>query len=226
MAGRGVVEKIDQKQHPRILMLNKENNWVLAHEPMHFDKPERIGTGLGFAFAHAMAEHNAQKNIKTKIGLIPSAVGGSSISVWKPGGFYKTTQVHPYDDAIKRAKIAMESGTLKAILWHQGESDSSARKAPHYKQALITLAAGLRQDLQAPDIPFIVGGLGGFVEKRRPQSVQINAILQDAPNFIPNTVFVSASGLKDKGDNLHFNSASYRALGKRYAEVLQNMPKP
>jgi hypothetical protein len=30
---------------------------------------------------------------------------------------------------------------------------------------------------------------------------------------------VSAEGLKHKGDKIHFDSASFRELGKRYAEA-------
>ena len=41
---------------------------------------------------------------------------------------------------------------------------------------------------------------------------------QNLPKSVPNTAFVSAEGLKHKGDKIHFDAASYRELGKRYAE--------
>ncbi len=219
MAGRGAIENIDTQTHPRVFMFGENMQWIAAEEPMHFDRPERIGTGLGLAFGKAIAEAEPDKCV----GLIPAAVGGSPISSWKPGSYYQLTQVHPYDDAIVRTNMAIQTGKLKAILWHQGESDSNARKVPFYKQALIQLAIDLRRDLNAPNIPIIVGGLGEFVEIRRPYSAKINAILSAAPNYINNVAFVSAKGLSDKGDNLHFNSASYRALGARYAKVLRDM---
>lgn len=222
MAGRGSIEAIDRQTHDRVFMLDHNNQWTLARNPLHFDKPERDGTGLGLTFGIEMAEANPN----TRIGLIPCAVGGSPISSWRSGGFYKRTQVHPYNDAIARTKIAQRRGKLKAILWHQGESDSSKSKVPLYKDELIKLAADLRRDLNAPNVPFIVGGLGDFVETRRPQSVDITAILKQAPNFIENAAFVSAHGLTDRGDNLHFNSKSYRELGRRYAQAVQNIQKP
>jgi hypothetical protein len=98
MAGRGKVEEQDKTTHPRIWMLSKDNTWVLASEPLHFDKPDVIGVGPGFAFAKALAE--ADTNVV--IGLIPSAVGGSPIEVWEPGKYYEPTKSHPYDDAMKR----------------------------------------------------------------------------------------------------------------------------
>ena len=49
-----------------------------------------------------------------------AACGGSPISVWQPGMYFKGTESHPYDDAIQRTKRAIEEGVLKGILWHQG----------------------------------------------------------------------------------------------------------
>lgn len=88
MAGRGKVEIEDTIPHPRIKMLNKENQWVLAVEPLHFDKPQIVGVGPGFAFAKVMVD--CDTNII--IGLIPCAVGGSSIDFWKPNQYYESTK--------------------------------------------------------------------------------------------------------------------------------------
>ncbi len=75
-----------------------------------------------------------------------------------------------------------------------------------------------RKDLDAEDIPIVLGELGKFHVKRRPQADTINKIINDAAGFIPNAVTVSSLGLKDKGDSTHFNSSSYRELGNRYAD--------
>ena len=63
------------------------------------------------------------------IGLIPCAVGGSPIEAWQPTKYYEPTKSYPYDDALKRTKTAMQTGTLKGVLWHQGESDSDSGNA-------------------------------------------------------------------------------------------------
>ena len=39
MAGRGVVAPEDKVPHKRVLSLNKEDKWVPAVDPIHFDKP-------------------------------------------------------------------------------------------------------------------------------------------------------------------------------------------
>ena len=219
MAGRGVVGQTDQTPHEHVFMLGKAGIWLAATDPVHFDKPEVVGVGPGLSFGKTIACYDQTR----KIGLIPAAVGGSSIASWKQGGFHKQTGSHPYDDAISRARIAMKNGTLKGILWHQGEADSNAEKLPVYKSTLTKMAASFRRDLGSPDVPFIVGGLGDFFEQRHPQSAEITAILRDAPGFISNTGFVSARGLSHKGDGVHFSAQSARDLGGRYARKLLEM---
>ena len=111
MAGRGKVEAQDKKPHSRVLMLNKGNAWAPAVDPLHFDK-SMAGTGLGKTFGIRVAESNPE----VAVGLIPCAAGGSPISTWAPGGYHGQTKSHPWDDAVKRAKIAMKEGVLKGIL--------------------------------------------------------------------------------------------------------------
>ena len=119
MAGRGRIKPEDVETNKDLFTLNKDGEWTLARDPLHFDKPTMVGTGLGKTFGLAMLE----KQPSRQIGLIPCAVGGSPIDAWQPGAYYKPTRSYPYDDAIRRAKAAMKSGKLKGILWHQGESD-------------------------------------------------------------------------------------------------------
>lgn len=215
MAGRGTVEAQDKVPLPRVLMLNKAGEWVPAIDPLHFDKTA-AGVGIGRSFAKIVAEASPG----VTIGLIPGAVGGSPIDAWQPGFYYQPTQSHPWDDALARAKIALRSGTLKGILWHQGESDSNKEMAPAYEAKLHDLIARMRAELNAPKVPFIVGQLGKFEGSPWNEfKTKVDQVHQDLPKKVPNTAFVSAEGLSDKGDKTHFNSASYREFGKRYAEA-------
>lgn len=115
MAGRGLVDAASKVPHPRVLMLNKNREWVAAIDPLHFDKTV-AGVGPGLAFGKQMAEANPQ----VRIGLIPCAVGGTPISAWVPGKEDKSTRTHPYDDMLERVRVAMQTGVLKGILWHRG----------------------------------------------------------------------------------------------------------
>ena len=219
MAGRGKVEEQDKTPHPRVMMLNKAGEWVPAVDPLHFDK-SAAGVGLGKSFGMQMAETNP----KVTIGLIPCAVGGSPIDSWKPGVFYAATKSHPWDDAIKRAHLALKSGTLKGILWHQGESDSSPKLAPAYEAKLHDLIARLRKELDSPNVPFLAGQLGQFADAPWNDSKkQVDQALQALPEKVPHTAFVSSTDLQHKGDKTHFDSPSLREFGKRYAAAFQKL---
>jgi hypothetical protein len=157
MAGRGDVETEDREPFPRVLMLARNGTWQPAVDPIHYDKTN-AGVGPGLTFARILA----RRDTNITIGLIPAACGGSPISTWEPGAFFDQTASHPYDDALQRAKLAMKQGTLKAILWHQGESDCHETLAPAYKTNLLRLIRRFRKDLGDPDLPFLVGQLGQF----------------------------------------------------------------
>jgi hypothetical protein len=210
MAGRGNVDDESKTAHPRVLMLNKAKEWVPATDPMHFDKPA-AAVGPGLAFGKLMAEQNP----KVRIGLIPCAVGGSAIRAWMPGAEDKATKTHPYDDMLERAKAALKTGELKGILWHQGESDL---KNPGYGKDLTELVERLRKDLAAPNVPFIASELSPLNPKTADAVAEFNKIVHGL-NF-PGYAWISGEGLEDRGDKLHYNTASARTLGKRYAEKM------
>ncbi|SOD83154.1 sialate O-acetylesterase [Spirosoma fluviale] len=215
MAGRGIPEAKDQQPHQHIWMLTKEETWLPARDPLHFDKPTVIGVGPGLAFAQKLVDSDK----KVDVGLIPCAQGGSGIDVWVPGAYYAATKSYPYDDAIKRARKALENGELAGILWHQGESDSQPEKAAVYAEKLTALVSRIRTDLQAENVPFLVGTLGDFYVQKHPVAAQINTILETLPKTIPNMYVVSASGLTHKGDTTHFDTPSARMLGIRFADT-------
>ncbi len=215
MAGRGVIEAEDQVPHPRVLMLNKANAWVPAVDPLHFDKTA-AGVGLGRSFGLQMAE--ALPGVT--IGLISCAVGGSPIDAWKPGEFYQPTKSHPWDDAIRRAKAALQVGTLKGILWHQGESDSNRELTPAYASKLHALVGRFRVELNGPDVPFLAGQMGHFADQPWNEfKMQVDRAHQELPRHVKRSAFVSSDALVHKGDKVHFDAASYREFGRRYAKA-------
>jgi hypothetical protein len=226
MAGRGDVEPQDSVAHPRVWMLNRDLQWVPAVDPLHFDKPI-AGVGPGRSFGIALAEADPTIHI----GLVPTAVGGSSISAWTPGGIHSETGAYPWDEAIVRTKAALDSGVLMGILWHQGETDSTPGAAPRYAENLRTLIARLRETLSAPEVPFLIGQLGRFgAAPWNASKIQVDAVHQSLPGQLPRVAYVSAEGLTDKGDALHFSAASAREFGTRYAQaylaLLRGAPSP
>jgi hypothetical protein len=160
---------------------------------------------------------SATGNKSVQIGLVPCAWGGSPIKVWEPGAVY-LKQFHPWEFAVERIHAAMQRGVIKGILWHQGESDNDSAHAAIYLDKLTTLINRLRTELQQPNLPFVAGEIGHFNKK-----VMINEVINQLPQHVTHTAVVSAAGLTDKGDHLHFDAAGARELGKRYATAMKTL---
>jgi hypothetical protein len=211
MAGRGAVEEQDKLPIPRVFALNKEMSWVPAVDPVHFDKPAIAGVGLARSFAKILAAADPH----VSLGLVPAAVGGTSLDEWKPEG-------ELYKDAVRRAKFAMRAGKLRGILWHQGEADSGKQeKATSYDERFVAMIGALRIDLNAPDVPVVVGELGEYLYTRpnTPDAFvrTVNEQLALIPLRVPHAGFVSSAGLTSNPDHLHFDARSQREFGRRYA---------
>ena len=212
MAGRGsITSEYAMVSHPRVKMLNSNNEWVPAKHPLHFDIANP-GVGPGLQFAIKMAE--ADPNII--IGLVPSAVGATGIDLWQPGAFDSQKNVYPYDDALARAKGAMLSGLMKGILWHQGEGNSSENSSIVWPDKVKVLISRLRTEFRDNTLPFIIGELS----YERPTSHFINDKLPTLISEVPYTAVASAAGLT-AFDVTHFDSPSATIFGKRYAEQMK-----
>ncbi len=207
MAGRGPLNEVEPIINNEILMF-RAGRWIVAAEPVHTDKPDLAGVGLGMSFAETL-----QRRFNQKIGLIPCAVGGTSLDEWQKGGAL-------YATAVNETLKAVADSKLKGILWHQGEADSSTlEKAQSYQDRFMVMIGSLLQDIGIDTIPVVLGELGAFLKNRSdcPYSSVINDSLAAIASKERYFKLASAEGLVDKGDTLHFNSESLREFGKRYA---------
>jgi hypothetical protein len=214
MAGRGVPDEASAQAHPRVLTWSEEGKWAPATDPLHWDK-RGAGVGPGKRFAEVVADADPT----VTVALIPTACGGSPISAWEPGAYHDQTKSHPYDDCLARVKAAGAHGKIKAILWHQGESDSNPKLAPLYEAKMKALIERFRKEFGQPDLPVFIGQLGQFPD--RPWSdahKAVDAAQQRVAETVPHVYFISSEGLLSKGDNLHFSTEAARVLGERYAE--------
>ncbi len=214
MAGRGLVEPCDTMPHPRIFSVTPDKSWVEAKEPLQLYQPALTGLGPGMAFARALIQ---ELDEEIYIGLIPCAVGGSSVSNWLSDSLYNGVRLKSnFTDKLLWAK---EYGTVKGIIWHQGESDATAEKLPHYKADLTLLFNYFREVAGDDNLPVIAGELGIFpgVEKNRQEYLFLNDILQEISRDDPEIALVRSFGMKAKADNVHFDGPSQRIMGRRYA---------
>lgn len=211
MAGRGFIEDVPPIYNEHIHML-RNGRWQTMAEPLNFDR-HISGVGPAPSFAQAWTEDHPGESI----GLIPCAEGGSSIDEWTIDGLLTR-------HAISEAKFAMETSELVGILWHQGESDSYGERYKRYEDKLLSLFKHLREELNAPDIPIVIGELGHYLGevgfgKSAVEYKQINQILSKVAHAEKNCYFVTSKGLTANPDGIHIDAVSQRKFGLRYYEA-------
>ena len=141
-----------------------------------------------------------------QLGLVVNAMGGTSISEWMPG-------TNLYNEAVKRAKLAMKYGKLIGIVWHQGSADLS--KTYIYPDKIKQLIESLRSDLGKPDLPFVAGQLS----EDKPGRKEFNQMISKLSDLVKGTAVVTSEGTTTI-DGTHFDSKSTRIMGERYAEKM------
>lgn len=210
MAGRAEIPDDATGVLERCYLLNDKNEWEPARNPLN--RYSTIGKGLkmqrlgpGYSFAKKMLEANPD----IKIGLVVNARGGSKIEQWLGKSKY-------YWGIRGRAKIARQSGTIKGVLWHQGESNSG--EPENYLDNLKVLIADLRSDLDDADLPVVVGQINNN------PPMAINKELAKLPEAVHATACASAEGLKAT-DRWHFDAKSQLILGERYAAQMIRLQK-
>ena len=210
MAGRGSLLEVAPIKNKDIFMF-RDFQWVAAKEPLHTDKPTLAGVGLGMSFAETL-----QRIFDCKIGLIPCAFGGTSLSELQKGG-------RLYSNAVTETIEALKNSRLKGILWHQGESDADCLETVEsYKDRFMPFIDSLLNDIGISHVPIILGELGEFLVEygdKCSYSHMVNEQLKDICSGNKYFASVSAKGLMDNGDFLHFNAKSLREFGIRYANV-------
>jgi hypothetical protein len=199
--------------------------WYTAKPPLC-----RCKTGLTLTdyFGRTMV---AQLPKKVKVGIINVAVGGCKIELFDKDkyenymttapdwmkGMVKEYDGNPYARLVEMAKIAQKTGVIKGILLHQGESNTG--DTLWIKKVKIVYDNLIKDlNLDPKKVPLLAGEVvnadqGGVC-------ASMNAIIATLPKTIPNSYVISSSGCTVAKDNLHFNAAGYRELGKRYAEKM------
>jgi hypothetical protein len=217
MAGRGIVEPEDTVSDKRILSINKDGQIIVAKEPLHFYESDRTGLDCGVSFAKTLIPKIPDS---VSILMIPTAVGGSSIRQWLGDSVYRNVKL--FSNFSSKVEIAKQNGIIKGILWHQGESDANGKDIPLHKERLHLLFSKFRDEIGNSELPVLLGELGSFSENPVNFSL-INTVLHGYAEEDKNSRVISTKDLKDKGDQLHFNSKGQRIMGERFAKAYLNM---
>lgn len=131
--------------------------------------------------------------------------------------YAKEYDSNPYGRLIELAKKAQETGVIKGVLLHQGETDA-------YNDQWITNAETVYNNiikdlgLKTREVPMMIGevvnadqngacsGANTWIKK-----------LADKQSYF---YLISSSGCPAGPDNLHFSAEGYRMLGQRYGEKM------
>ena len=223
MAGRGFVEPQDTIPNKRILTIDKTGQWIYAKEPLHFYEPKMTGLDCGLSFGRQLLEAVPSD---VTIAILPCAIGGSSIEQWLNDDTHR--EVSLLSNFKSKVAIAKKQGTIKGILWHQGEGDANEKRIAKYSGNLDKLTLQFRQIVGNDTLPIILGQLGRYAEprKKRQHWKSINKIIIDFAKKDAYIGVISSKGLKEKGDKVHFNGASQREMGKRFATEYLKTAKP
>jgi hypothetical protein len=193
-----------------------KGNWYPAVPPLC-----RPGCGLCPAdyFGRTLVA-NLPKNVK--VGVINVSVAGCKIEMFQKDKYeaYAAGQAawlqnivkqydgNPYGRLVQLAKQAQQVGVIKGIILHQGESNGGDRE---WGTKVKSVYDDLLKDLELkPDsLPLLGGELVGSA-----------GVVSQLPKASPNFYVISSKGCGGQPGGVHFSSAGYRELGKRYGEKM------
>ncbi len=210
---------------------SEKDNWMIGEWRKAVPPLVRPNTGLTPIdyFGRTLTE---QLPDSIRVGVIVVAVGGIHIDAFMPDsiGSYiehrapgwmkdwlKAYDNDPYDRLLVMARQAKKEGIIKGILLHQGESNTGD---PRWAEKVQTVYNKLLNDLHldAEKVPL----LAGEVVQANGKGVCIgaNKMIDALPRTIKTAHVISSEGCTNGPDNLHFDAAGYRMLGRRYGECM------
>lgn len=236
MEGAALPYYSDQMLHPRFKIFashvcerlgRDEVGQIYSAEPCIFN------CGYGVSMANWFALNMVDSLPDVTIGIIPVAVGGSSIKIFDKDQYAdyfahadtilrKTVLNYASDGNLPQLMIdlgkkAQEVGVIKGVIFHQGETDVSY---PEWLQTVKKTRDDLFEalGLSADTVPFVAGEFlrGGCCYPGRASQLA---------EVMDNAYVVSSEGLSGK-DQYHFTHDSYVELGKRYAEKMLEAQRP
>jgi hypothetical protein len=238
MVGQGVISKEDSIMDDRFMSLSavdgkdgrKIGVWRKALPPICRDN-----THLSpLDYFGRTALENLPRN--ARVGVVDVAVDGCAIDLFDKDNYKSYTDTikwdwmkreiacydgNPYKRLIDMARIAQRDGEIRGVLVHQGETDA-------YSDVWLKKVKKIYNDilkdlnLEARRVPLIVGEV--VDAEHHGVCANANKTIDRIHSVVPTGYYVTSKGCSAGADNLHFDAAGYRLLGKRYGiKTLQAM---
>ncbi|MDX9749364.1 MAG: sialate O-acetylesterase [Paludibacter sp.] len=193
-----------------VYLLTPRGGMEVSSNPMNKYSNIRKDIGLQKLGPSYTCALKLTESLERPVAFVVNAQGGSALSSWYQPG------TSNYDSSLVRAKAAQKYGKIRAVIWHQGESDSG--NPGNYMSRLKTMVTNLRTDLKEPYLYFVAGELAYWLGN----ATAFNTMLRTITTAIPNSDWISAEGCTPliNVSDPHFDSHSAVLLGERYAAKL------
>lgn len=201
-------------------------SWGAASDPLHsLPVAQGGGVGPGIAFADRLIDLRNDANLE--IGLVPCAAAGSSIDsdtfgvAWDRGYRFNC-----YGSMVARTWAAQEAGgTLKGLLWYQGEAEALQTDYPIYwLESFLDLITKFRVEFGQLDLPVVAVSLGPNPSSGYPMWAAMQGYISGMAGISKHLNVVSAADLSGiSGDPVHLDQASQITLGHRLADAMHAM---
>ncbi|GHU38009.1 hypothetical protein FACS1894105_11180 [Clostridia bacterium] len=220
--GRGIGEVSDEFiPSERILAMEKDLSISYATEFVN-ENGKRGEFALSFARDYVKAGL-LKDNRKLLIIRAADGSAGFSNKRWGPNDDLYPKMI----EMVTKALELNPGNSIKALLWHQGETDAlDAKEYDYYRDNLSDLINSVRETFNVPDLPFIAGD---FVQDWKSVNVEISEpiirAIKDIIGTIGNARFVETDELLSNGqvngseDTIHFSRIAAYQLGTRYFDA-------
>ena len=213
----------------RVWYFNSDGTFQMAQEKV---ANNAIQSNFALAFARKYIKEGLLGEGR-KLLILRAAVGGTGFSDnhWKA-----TDDLYLHMMEMIRTVLALNpENRLKALLWHQGETDSDNQVTyAYYHEHIAALIQNVRTAFSVPDLPFIAGD---FVQLWKSKRAENCAPVIDALRHVcsdAHSAFVETDGLDSNledgyphpfgwADDVHFCRRAIYQLGERYFAAYQSV---
>lgn len=152
------------------------------------------------------------------IGLIPTALGGSSISLWIDESLEPAELFVNMYDMIRKA-----GGNVAGVLWYQGESDcpfTHSDSADIYRQKFIRFVDLIRALTRNPNLPVFTAQLSRYANTDWP-TFDFSEMRELQRQIAKNNekVFMIVTVDLPMSDGIHISGIGNKILGERFADA-------
>jgi hypothetical protein len=161
--------------------------------------------------------------------LIKHAVGGTDLAgFWNPGDDPADPQqgegyrvfIETVEGGLAALDAVGEPWRIAGMIWMQGESDSlDVQATAAYADNLERLIDRAREDVSAPDMPFVVGVID-CAACPEPGRSRVQQAQRDVAAASDTVFSIETTDLLGQPDGYHYTGVGMRVLGQRFAQAL------